>query len=116
MRALLSSVAKNALKSGDHDENEDIRAVNWDEHVQRVRDVVSAPLLLHLCLLDLLNGLIRLVLKCCVAIAEAAQPIIALSGLHVPLLSNLLVSQHDLGTLIFARLNFELVLNQSLCQ
>ena len=97
--------SENTLESRDHHNDKDKCAVQGDEHVQGVRDIVAPPLTLHLRLFDLSDGVLGLSLER-----------IALPCCQVLLLAQVVIVEHDLGALVLACLCLKLIDHESLSQ
>ena len=103
------------FKGDQHDEDEDVGAVKWDDHMQGVLDVVSSPFGLFDAVFNHCDRLARFVFERATAAPEV-RLLIALARLHIFLLSDELTVHSDLRTFVLKLLRLELVHHQSLGQ
>ena len=96
-------------KGHKHDEDEDVGAVKWDDHMQGVLDVVSSPFSLFNAFFNHCNRLARLIFERATAAPEISRLMIALARLHIFLLSDEFTVYSDLRTFVIKLLSLELV-------
>ena len=102
----------NRTKCDKHDKEEDIGAIEWNDHVQRVLNIIPSPFSFLCAFLDLCNRLSGFHLQR----AAKLRLLGVLTRLKVLLSSDEIVADGNLWTFIVKLLSLELVHDESFCE